>query len=92
MDVFDKAQAFALALNDVYEDDEDRQLYAMPKMRISDDVTEDGTAMLLAVYTVMTALTGEKWDIIDFTHILNKLAVQYVMDGMAKMDGGAENG
>ena len=38
---------------------------------------------LLAVRYVYEVVTGDKEsDLIDFTHILNKLAVQYIMEGM----------
>lgn len=78
----EKAMAFATALTDVYRDEENRELEAVRKMNLSEDVTEDFTAMLIAMRMIFMKITGDTdSDIIDFTHILNKLAVQYVMEG-----------
>lgn len=78
----EKAMAFATALTDVYRDEENRELEAVRKMKLSEDVTEDFTAMLIAMRMIFMKITRTKdSDIIDFTHILNKLAVQYVMEG-----------
>lgn len=78
----EKAMAFATALTDVYRDEENRELEAVGKMNFSEDVTEDFTAMLIAMRVIFMKITGDTdSDIIDFTHILNKLAIQYVMEG-----------
>lgn len=78
----EKAMAFATALTDVYRDEENRELEAVGKMKISENVTEDFTAMLIAMRMIFMKITRTKdSDIIDFTHILNKLAVQWVMEG-----------
>lgn len=79
----EKAMAFATALTDVYRDEENRELEAVRKMNLSEDVTEDFTAMLIAMRMIFMKITGDTdSDIIDFTHILNKLAVQWVMEGV----------
>lgn len=79
----EKAMAFATALTDVYRDEENRELEAVRKMNLSEDVTEDFTAMLIAMRMIFMKITRTKdSDIIDFTHILNKLAVQWVMEGV----------
>lgn len=77
----DKVLRFATALTDVYRDEENRELEAFGKMEFSDDVTEDFTAMLVALHFVFDRITGcgGDGDLIDFTHMLNKLAVQYIM-------------
>lgn len=78
----EKAMAFATALTDVYRDEENRELEAVEKMEFSDDITEDFTAMLIAMRVIFMKITGDTdSDIIDFTHILNKLAIQYAMEG-----------
>lgn len=78
----EKAMAFATALTDVYRDEENRELEAVRKMNLSEDVTEDFTAMLIAMRMIFMKITRTKdSDIIDFTHILNKLAVQWVVEG-----------
>lgn len=76
----DKAMQFLTALMDVYRDEDRRELEAFSAMEFSDDVTEDFTAMLLAMKVIVDRVTGYDGDIIDFTHMLNKLAVQYVME------------
>ena len=84
--ICEKAIHFLAALSDVYRAEDDRDLPAFSAIEYSDDVTDDFTAMLIAMATVFDHIVGNDGDLIDFTHILNKLAVQYVMDG------GADNG
>ena len=76
----EKALRFLTALQDVYRDEENRELEAFDKMKFSEDVTEDFTAMLLALKVVFDMVCGDETDLIDFTHILNKMAVQYIME------------
>lgn len=76
----EKALHFLTALSDVYRDEENRELEAFGKMEFSEDVTEDFTAMLIAMKLVFERIAGRDGDLIDFTHILNKLAVQYIME------------
>lgn len=78
--VQEKAMHFLTALADVYRDEDSRELEAFSKMEISDDFTEDVTAMLLAMKVFVDRITRDDGDIIDFTYTLNKLAVQYVME------------
>ena len=76
----EKAMRFLTALADVYRDEDNRELEAFSKMELSGDFTEDVTAMLLAMKVFVDRITRDDGDIIDFTHMLNKLAVQYVME------------
>ena len=76
-----KAMQFLTALSDVYKDEENRELEAFSAIEFSEDVTEDFTAMLVAMNIIFDRITGSDGDLIDFTHVLNKLAVQYIMDG-----------
>ena len=76
----EKALHFVAALADVYRDEENRELVAFSKMEITNDFTEDFTAMLLAMNLVCEQLTGYDGDLIDFTHMLNKLAIQHIME------------
>lgn len=78
--VEEKALHFLTALADVYRDEENRELVAFSKMEITNDFTEDFTAMLLAMNLVCEQLTGYDGDLVDFTHMLNKLAVQHIME------------
>lgn len=80
MDLFMKTQIFKAALTDVYKDEEDRELAALPKMDLGGDFTEDLTAMLFAMRVVAGRITHNNWDILEFTHVLNTLAVQYLLE------------
>ena len=70
----------------MYRDEEVRELSAFSKLEISDNPTEDFTAMLLAMSILFDKLFAFDGDLIDFTHILNKLAVQYVLDKQEDLD------
>lgn len=80
----EKAVYFLTALVDVYRDEENRELMALPKLKLTDDATEDFTALLLATHHMCENMAGFEGDLIDFTHMLNKIAVQYIMDGERK--------
>ena len=75
-----KALHFLTALMDVYRCEEDRELNAFSRLDL-DDFTDDFTALILAAHLLMQRVSDFDGDLIDFTHVLNKLAVQYVMDG-----------
>ena len=87
MKVEKKAIHFLTALLDVYRDEENRELEAFSKMELTDDFTKDFTAMLLAMHNVFVRIMGDDGDLIDFTHILNKLAVQYIMEAGEQNEG-----
>ena len=74
-----KALHFLVALKDVYRDEDDRELEAFSKLELTDDATDDFTAMLLAMKCLLERMSGYDGDLIDFTHVLNKLAVQHLM-------------
>lgn len=77
----EKALHFVAAISDVYRDEESRELESFSKLELStDDMTDDITAMLVAFQFVVQQLTGYDGDLIDFTHILNKLAVQNLLE------------
>lgn len=86
--VHEKALHFLTAILDVYRDEEKRELDVFPKLELSNDMTEDFTAMLLAIHVAMQEMTGYEGDLIDATHALNKLAFQHFMEG--KDEEGAE--
>lgn len=81
----EKAMQFLTALTDVYRDEDNRELEAFSKMEFSDDFTEDITAMLLAMKVFVDRVTENDGDIIDFTHMLNKVAVQYIMENNGEL-------
>lgn len=84
--VHEKALHFLTAILDVYRDEEKRELDAFSKLDLKDDITEDFTAMLLAIHVAMQEITGFNGDLMDMTHALNKLAFQYLME-----QGGTED-
>lgn len=81
----EKAMQILAALLDAYRDEENRELEAFGKLDLADDVTEDFTAMLLAFKVVFDRVCDDGSDLIDFTHVLNKLAVQYVMENEGEL-------
>lgn len=79
MTIEEKAIHFITALTDTYREEEARQLDAFSKLELDDDATDDITAILLAFQYVVQRLTEYDGDLIDFTHVLNKLAFQHLM-------------
>jgi hypothetical protein len=82
MNVIDKAEHFLVALTDVYRDEEERNLGMIPPLSEEEITEEDFTAMLIAMKVLFEEVTGtdEADDLIGFTHILNRLAIQYAME------------
>lgn len=71
---------FAVALNDVYRNDEEKESLAMPALELKEEsLTEDFTAMIYAMWTMYIKVTGDDIDIIGFTHIVNRLALQQLL-------------
>ena len=81
-----KVTTFADAICDVYRIEQERGDY--PKFDLcEDDLTEDFTAMLWAQMLLYKRVTGEKdMDIPGFIGILNRLAVQRLMNGGQVVD------
>lgn len=79
MDKFEnKILTFVTAIQDVYKNEEDRQLDFLQKLELSDDeITEDFTAILYAMQVWYSSITGGNEDIFDFIGILNRLAIQH---------------
>lgn len=79
MDLDDKILVFLSAISGVYKEEDDRESF--PKLKLNPkDLTDDITAMLTAQYLLYQRLTGnEDEDIVGFTHLLNRLAIQYIM-------------
>lgn len=74
------------ALINLYRDDNDK--LPVNKMEMTDEsLTEDFTAMVYALNMFFDETTGQEVDIIDFTHLLNKLVVQHLLE----QKGGNEN-
>lgn len=64
-------------MNNIFMEDDDRE----PVMAIKiEDIDENFfTAELMALKMQFENLTQQQVDLIEFTHILNKLAVQYLL-------------
>lgn len=84
-----KAFTFYTMILNAYRDEED-MTPAVPKLRLGDDATEDITAMMMAMMLFCKQVapeTVEDMDVIGFTHLLNRVAIQYVFeDAMDKVD------
>ena len=77
--VNDKAMVLYRALGNAYMDEENRSYDT--KLNFNEEhFEEDITAMLLAAYMIFTRLTKIEMDILEFTHVLNKLAVQNILE------------
>ena len=74
----EKVINFIAVFINAYRDEENRE--PVQKMELNDDnLTEDFTAMIYASHTIFNEVTGQEVDIIDFTHVLNKLVVQHLL-------------
>lgn len=74
-----KALIFAVALKDVYSEEDQRELpnVLYKKLEFSDEtLTEDFTCMLYAMMALYIEITEDEVDIIGFIAILIRLAVQ----------------
>jgi len=75
----DKVIAFAVGLQNTYTDEENRTEVSKLDLT-SDGLTEDFTAMLEAMHVIYMQFTEDDVDLIGFTHILNRLAMQHLME------------
>lgn len=86
---FDKRiEKFVTALRDLYLDEEEREGTEIPKIELNEDnLTDDFTAMIMAVHLLYIGITGDDTDLIGFTHIANRLVFQWLLE-----NGGKEKG
>lgn len=86
-----KTYTFYTMLLNAYRDEEDVEP-PMPKLSLESgaDITDDLAAMTTAMMlfcTQFTPETVEKMDLIGFTHLLNRVAIQHVFENaMDKVD------
>jgi len=83
--IVEKTLAFHQAMSDLYTDPENRHCEDYRKLEAEDgqDMTEDFLAMLLAMYCLYQEFAdheGEKEDLLGFTHILNRIAVNHIAE------------
>lgn len=80
-----KVMTFTCMLSNAYKEED--AMEHTGKLEIEDDtLTEDFTAMMYAMYLMYLQITDDKVDIVGFTHILNRLALQRLMEGIEKSE------
>lgn len=86
----EKTMYFLAALSDVYRDEENRELQALPPLDITkEDLTQNFQAMIWAMLLFYERVSGEQdTDILDFTALINRLAVQRLLEEQKKKMGG----
>lgn len=80
---FDKrVERFVTALRDLYLDVDEREGAETPKIELKEEnLTDDFTAMIIAVHLLYTSITGDDdTDLIGFTHMVNRLVFQWYME------------
>lgn len=84
-----KVMQFVVALQDCYKGEEEKESYAFSKLELSnDELTDDFIAMLEAQKFLYERITGDdEQDLIGFTHILNRLAFQFVLERQLEKRG-----
>lgn len=71
---------FAAALSDVYKDEYEKEGVTLSRLELKEDeLTEDFTAMIYAQWALYKGVTGDNVDILEFTHIINRLVFQQIM-------------
>lgn len=85
---FDKRiEKFVTALRDLYLDVDEREGTEMPKIELKEEnLTDDFTAMIMAVHLLYVSITGDDVDLIGFSHIANRLVFQWLFKNSNKED------
>ena len=79
MTLNEKIINFMEAIKNAYRTEKNQ--VPLQKMQLTNDnLTEDFTAMVYALNMFFSEVTGQEIDIIDFTHLLNKLVVQNLLE------------
>ncbi len=85
----DKILNFLTAIMNAYRSEDNQE--PSQQMKFDDEnLTEDFTAMVFALNVIFNKVTGQDIDVIDFTHLMNKLAVQHLMDAHPTEKGGVQ--
>ncbi len=78
MTLNEKIINFMEAIKNAYRSEENQ--VSLQKMQLNDDnLTEDFVAIVYALNIFMREVTEQEFDIVDFTNLLNKLVVQYLL-------------
>lgn len=81
----ERVEKFVTVLRDLYLDEEEREGTEIPKIELNeDDLTDDFTAMIMAVHLLYIGITGDDTDLIGFTHIANRLVFQWLLENGEK--------
>ena len=84
----DKVLHFVTALIDVYKNAEEKESTGLIPLELkNEELTEDFTAMIYAMWATYVNITKESVDVVGFTHIINRLVFQkFVEDKGIKLD------
>ena len=84
----DKVLHFVTALIDVYKNEEEKESTGLIPLELkNEELTEDFTAMIYAMWATYVNITKESVDVVGFTHIINRLVFQkFVEDKGLKLD------
>ncbi len=83
----ERVEKFVTVLRDLYLDEDEREGTEIPKIELNeDDLTDDFTAMIMAVSCLYSSITGDDVDFIGFTHVANRLAFQWLFKNSNKED------
>lgn len=84
----ERVEKFVTVLRDLYLDEDEREGTEIPKIELNeDDLTDDFTAMIMAVHLLYIGITGHDTDLIGFTHIANRLVFQWLLENSDKEKG-----
>lgn len=82
-----RVEMFVTSLRDLYLDIDERESTEMPKIELKEEnLTDDFTAMIMAVSCLYSSITGDDVDFIGFTHVANRLVFQWLLKNSNKED------
>lgn len=82
-----RVEMFVTSLRDLYLDIDEREGTEMPKIELKEEnLTDDFTAMIMAVSCLYSYITGDDVDFIGFTHVANRLVFQWLFKNSNKED------
>lgn len=89
MTLNEKIINFMEAIKNAYRSEENQ--VSLQKMQLNDDnLTEDFVALVYALNMFFNKVTGQDIDVIDFTHLMNKLVFQHLIDDHPTEKGGEQ--
>jgi hypothetical protein len=76
-----RVEKFVTAFRDLYLDVDEREGAETTKIELKEEnLTDDFTAMIIAVHLLYASITGDDdTDIIGFTHMANRLVFQWLL-------------